>query len=104
MMAHEFIYLLANASDRLEQITSNHERVLNERENLHYDVQHWEIAETGGSEQPQIQHIHLLEKDAFVNHAPHHLVTEGLQRQNQERPFVFVGGYQKPQIGFGETF
>jgi len=52
MMAHEFIYLLANASDRLEQITTNHERVLNDRENLRYDVQHWEIAETGGSEQP----------------------------------------------------
>jgi hypothetical protein len=52
MMAHEFIYLLANASDRLEQITTNHERVLNNRENLRYDVQHWEIAETGGSEQP----------------------------------------------------
>ena len=54
MMAHEFIYLMANASQRLNEITTNHERIQQSRKNERYDVHHWEIAEAGGSEENQI--------------------------------------------------
>jgi len=34
----------------------------------------------------------MLSKNAFVNLAPHHLVTEALYKMTADRPFKFLGG------------
>ena len=80
MMQHEFLYLLCNATDRVE-IIEEHPKV-----DLHSEkgkIYHWELKD-GVSAEDKISHIHLLSQNAFRNRAPHHLVCENLERATEE--------------------
>ena len=71
IMLHEFLYLICNSEDRLKQIHENHKAVFSkEKETIHQ----WELQSRGEI----VSHIHRLDKEAFINKAPHHLVTKSL--------------------------
>ena len=90
ILPHEFLYLLAHTSDRVKQITMNH-RVSFKSEK--HPVRQWELQEAAETEAPT-SNLHLLAKDAFVNKAPHHLITNALSKQQvelQNQPLKYVG-------------
>jgi hypothetical protein len=41
-------------------------------------IYHWELANNSAEQLQKVSHIHLLDKNAFSNKAPHYLVTEAL--------------------------
>ena len=90
LMLHEFLYLVQNASNRLEQISQNHSVSFSSQIQ---PVQQWEIQTL---DQPsRVSHIRLLDEEAFVNKAPHHLVTDSLRRKDTDNPKVIGGDQSK---------
>lgn len=85
LMLHEFLTLLCNSTDRLNKITDNH--TVDHKQNLHA-INQWEISD---STEQRVSHIHLLAPDAFINHAPHHLVQDALQKMTQDKQIKYLG-------------
>ena len=84
ILPHEFLYLLAHTTDRVEQINQNH--AVSFKSEIH-PVKQWELQDKDaevGAEAPT-SNLHLLAKDAFENKAPHHLVINALEKQQVEQ-------------------
>jgi hypothetical protein len=76
LMVHEFLYLLCNTTDRLNQIVKNH-KVRFQSEKL--DIYQWELQDNIASQNRKVSHIHLLNRNAFKNEAPHVLLKTALE-------------------------
>jgi hypothetical protein len=101
LMVHEFMYLLCNASDRVDQITQNHKVDYRSQKD---EIHQWELQDRCGKG-PTVSHIHLLSKNAFVNQAPRLLVIDALALKANNRSIKYVGGNPAKEIkGFYAKF
>lgn len=98
LLVHEFLYLVVNAQDRLQHIEENH-KVLRSPRKL--AIQQWELC--NATSKP-VCHIFKLDNNAFVNQAPHHLVTESLNRLTSDKQFKIQGGDRTSSGQVRETY
>ena len=87
LLAHEFLFLLCNTTDRLELIRRVHQPEL---VSVKGNINNWELTnKSSGSH--QVTHIHLLGQTAFVNQAPHILITNTLNKEAEEKNIKVIG-------------
>lgn len=96
IMPHEFLFLLCNTLSRLEMIKKLHKPDLSSKLG---DVYQWEISDGKPMKQMQelrqIRHLHLLNKDAFSDKAPHKMVAQQLNTEAENKRLIYIG--MKPQ-------